>query len=125
MPEKYRDGAKILFDAINAEPDMIAGPGGFCTELIRACGGRLIGKIGAEAVYCVGFKDKDLGIAVKVEDGNMLRAIPPVVVGVLDQLDLLSEDEKRALSGFARPQVINDHGRPVGEVRPVVELKSI
>ena len=124
LPEKYRAGAARLFDAMNAEPDMVAGPGGFCTELIRACGGRLIGKIGAEAVYCVGFKDKDLGVVVKVDDGNMLRAIPPVVVSVLDQLGMLSSSEKAALKdlGFARPQIINDHGRPVGEVRAAVSL---
>lgn len=84
--------------------------------------GRLIGKIGAEAVYCVGFKDKDLGVAVKVDDGNMLRAIPPVVVSVLDQLGMLSSSEKAALKDFAKPQVINDHGLPVGEIRPAVSL---
>ena len=125
LPEKYRDGAKKLFNAINAEPDMIAGPGGFCTELVRACGGRLIGKIGAEAVYCVGFKDRDLGIAVKIDDGNMLRVIPPVVISVLDQLDLLSETEKHALKDFASIKVINDHGNVVGEVKPVVDLKFL
>ena len=81
-----------------------------------------MGKIGAEAVYCVGFEDKDLGVAVKVDDGNMLRAIPPVVVSVLDQMGMLSSSEKAALKDFARPQVINDHGLPVGEIRPVVSL---
>ena len=61
---------------------------------------------------------------MKVDDGNMLRAIPPVVVSVLDQLGMLSSSEKAALKdlGFARPQIINDHGRPVGEVRAAVSL---
>ena len=122
LPEKYRRGAKILADAMNAEPDMLAGPGGFCTEFLRATHGRFVGKLGAEAVYCVGVRGRDLGIAVKIEDGNMMRPLYPAVMSVLDQLGLLSDEEKAALKQFTEPPVINDHGWTVGSVRPVFRL---
>ena len=122
LPEKYRAGARILADAMNAEPDMVAGPGGFCTEFLRATHGRFVGKIGAEAVYCIGVRGRNLGIAVKIEDGNARRALYPAVMSVLEQLKLLSEEEKRALSPFAEVPVMNDHGQPVGMARPVFRL---
>ncbi len=122
LPEKYRRGAKILADAMNAEPDMLAGPGGFCSEFLKATHGRFVGKLGAEAVYCIGVRGKDMGIAVKIEDGNMYRPLYPAVMSVLDQLDLLTTKEKEALRGFIEPPVLNDHGQAVGVTRPVFQL---
>lgn len=123
LPEKYRHGAEVLFNAMNAAPEMVAGVGGFCTELLRATKGRLIGKVGAEAIYCIGVKDKDLGIAIKVEDGNLYRPLFCTAMEVLNQLGLLSGEEKEALKLFARPPVLNDHKLVVGEVRPAFKLE--
>jgi hypothetical protein len=41
---------------------------------------------------------------------------------MVDILAEVTRSEKAALKDFARPQVINDHGMPVGEIRPVVSL---
>ncbi len=120
---KYREGCRLLFDAVNKEPEMLAGTGGFCTEFLRHTNGRFIGKLGAEAVYCIGVKDRNIGIAVKISDGNY-RALYPVVMSVLDQMELLSRKEKEALKEFANPPVINDLGNPVGEIMPVFKLKK-
>ncbi len=65
LPEKYREGAGKLYDAMNAHPEMVAGTHGFCTELMEKTHGKLFGKLGAEGVYCIGIRDKNLGIAVK------------------------------------------------------------
>ena len=123
LPEKYRKGAQILADAMNAEPDMLAGPGGFCSEFLKATHGKFVGKLGAEAVYCVGVRGKDLGIAVKIDDGNMYRPLYPAVMSVLDQLGLLTDQEKEALKPFIEPPILNDHGNEVGVVRPAFKLE--
>ncbi len=122
LPEKYWDGAKIFADAMNAEPDMVAGPGGFCTEFLRATRGRFVGKLGAEDVYCIGARGIDLGIAVKIEDGNTQRVLYPVVMSVLEQLGMLTEEERAGLTQFIRPAVLNTHRQQVGEVRPAFRL---
>ena len=123
LPVRYREGAKILADAMNAEPDMVAGPGGFCTEFLRATNGRFVGKLGAEGVYCIGVRGKDLGIAVKIEDGNTGRVLYPVVMSALTQLGLLREEEQDALEQFVRPPVMNAHQQQVGEIRPAFRLR--
>ena len=125
LPEKYRRGAKIIFDSMNAAPEMLAGTGGFCTEFNKNTHGKFMGKVGAEAVYCIGVKGRDLGIAVKIEDGNRFRPLYPVVMSALQQLGLLEDDELLALKQFVMPPVPNDVGIPVGIVRPCFELKSI
>ncbi len=124
LPEKYREGAKQLFDAMNAHPEMVAGTHGFCTELIEKTHGKLIGKLGAEGVYCIGIRDKNIGIAVKMEDG-IFRGLYPVVISVLDQLGLLTEEEKESLKKWAKPEILNIPGTVVGEIRPVFKLHYV
>ncbi|MBQ9179225.1 MAG: asparaginase, partial [Firmicutes bacterium] len=125
LPEKYRAGAERIFTAMNEAPEMVAGTGGFCTELLKHTHGKLIGKLGAEAVYCVGIKDRDIGIAIKVDDGEYHRPLFPTVLRVLEQLDLITEEELAALEPFRNPPVINDLGWEVGVTRSVVELEYI
>ena len=122
LPEQYRFGAERVFRAMNAAPEMVAGTGGFCTALLRAAEGSLIGKVGAEAVYCVGVKGRDLGIAIKVDDGNGARPLRPTVIRVLKTLGVLNDGQVAALGSFAEPPVYNDVGAKVGFTRSVVEL---
>lgn len=121
LDEPYRSAAPVIFDAMNAYPEMIAGTEGFCTEFLKATHGRFCGKLGAESVYCIGVKGKDMGIAVKIEDGNY-RALYPAVMSVLMQLDLLSGDEIEALRPFIAPDNLNDHGVSVGRISPSFKL---
>ncbi|QUO37270.1 asparaginase [Dysosmobacter sp. Marseille-Q4140] len=121
LEEPYRSAAKRITAAMAAYPEMIAGTGGFCTEFLRHTHGRFCGKLGAEAVYCIGAAGQDLGIAVKIEDGNY-RALYPAVMSVLIQLKLLDEKERTALQAFSEPDNLNDHGIPVGKIRPCFSL---
>jgi L-asparaginase II len=100
---------------------MIAGEGRIDTALMRAAGGRLVTKIGAEGVYAIGLVDRGIGIALKVEDGAS-RAIPPSVVALLDHLGLLDDAQREALAPFARVEVRNYRDLLVGEVFAEVVL---
>ncbi len=121
LEEPYRSACRRLYAAMTAYPEMIAGPGGFCTEFMRHTGGRFCGKVGAESVYCVGVKGQDMGITVKIEDGNF-RALYPVVLSTLEQLGLIGAQELEALHSFAHPDILNDLGNPVGKVEPCFQL---
>ena len=59
-----------LRDAMAAHPDYVAGEGRACTELMRAMGGRVAIKTGAEAVFVAIVPEKRLGIALKIVDGG-------------------------------------------------------
>lgn len=121
-PSPHQAGAEIIFNAMTRHPEMISGTGGFCTNLIGKTNKRLIGKIGAEGVYCIGLKDQDIGIAVKVENGNM-AVLPPIAISILEQLDLLDSTELHDLNQYQIMENTNDLGTVVGEIRPAFDLQ--
>lgn len=121
LPNKYQYAANLVFDAMTSHPFMVAGTGGFCTELMKHTHRRLIGKIGAEGVYCVGIKEEKIGIAVKIENGN-LKMLPPMVMEIFKQMNLLSKDEFEALKSFHKPKNKNQNQWCVGEITPCFQL---
>lgn len=122
LEEPYKSACEEIVEAMNAYPEMVAGTEGFCTEFLKHTKGRFCAKLGAEAVYCIGVRGQDLGIAVKIGDGNY-RALYPAVMSVLKQLELLSEKEEKALESFACPDNLNDHGVAIGKIEPAFALK--
>lgn len=123
LPSPLQKGAATVFDSMTSYPEMVSGTGGFCTELIKHCEGTLIGKIGAEGVYCIGIKESGIGIAVKVENGNM-NVLPPIIMCVLDQLHCLKSRMAKKLHNFRNMVNSNDLGRTVGMYRPVFRLNK-
>ena len=123
LSQACRSACQRVFEAMSRHPAMVAGTGAFCTELMRHTGGKLVGKIGDEGIYCVGVREKGIGIALKIEDGESERACPPAILRALCDLQLLDEDELAALDQFIAPAHMNDHGRQVGEIRAVYHLR--
>lgn len=109
------DGARVA-SAMIANPAMIAGEGRLCTELITCTEGRLLAKVGAEGLYCVGVPGAELGIALKIEDGAN-RAVGPALIALLRDLDLISEDDVGVLLHHACPEVTDARGETVGQIR--------
>ncbi|HEX6644303.1 MAG TPA: asparaginase [Gemmatimonadales bacterium] len=77
--------AVAIRKAMMAHPALVAGTGRVCTELMAAWPGAVIVKVGAEGVYSAALLDTGLGIALKVEDGDM-RSAPVALFGVLRAL---------------------------------------
>jgi L-asparaginase II len=90
--------ARRLRDAMTAHPWLVGGTGRLCTELMAAAPGSVIAKIGAEGVYSAALPAAGLGIALKVESGEM-RAAGAALVGVLRQL--LARFDEAALAALA------------------------
>jgi L-asparaginase II len=109
--------------AMTSYPEMVAGEGRLCTDLMVQTVGRLFAKVGAEGMYCVGVPGAELGIALKVEDGSS-RALGPAVLACLRQLDLISEEDLGALHAHAYPELVNSRGEVVGQIRPAVVLDT-
>ncbi len=116
-----KKAADLVVKSMKSYPQMVAGTGGFCSELMAQSNGKVIGKLGAEAVYCVGLLEKGIGIAVKIEDGNV-KVLSSVVMEVLKQLDVLDVAEMKALESFHIKENINTKNEKVGEIRPVFTL---
>ena len=109
-------GPRRIRAAMAAHPEMVRGPGDFNTELLRALGERIVAKSGAEALFCCGLREESLGVAVRIDDGSS-RALPHVACAVLEQLDCLTPDDRRALPFATSEPVRNCHGHTVGQMR--------
>jgi L-asparaginase II len=125
---QFRDACRRIVHAMTTYPEFVGGAHErLDTLMIRAAGGKLISKIGAEGVYTVGVLPSDrwpkgLGLALKIEDGEDRRARPTVVIEALRQLAVLDDSALEALAPYRSFPIQNHRGDLVGEVRPDFEL---
>lgn len=68
---KRGEAISRMIRAITSFPRMVRGANSFCTDIMAAGQGNVIGKIGAAGVYACGVVDRRLGCAVKIDDGSM------------------------------------------------------
>lgn len=114
--------------AMLAHPWLLGGTGRACTDIMQQVPGRLLAKIGADGIYSAALVRSGIGIALKVEDGD-LRVTPAALLGVLAEVtrrwepDLEGPLAAASLAGHARPEVVNTRGEQVGEVRVAGRLQ--
>ncbi|MDF2840777.1 MAG: L-asparaginase [Clostridia bacterium] len=120
---KYRDALEKIANAMKANPLMINGDKEFCSDLIAGSNGRALGKVGAEGVYCIAVPEKQLGICIKISDGNE-RAVYPVATHLLSQLGILYGSTLENLNKWAFPPIKNHKGNLVGHTLPVFDMQD-
>ena len=101
-----------LTHAMAEFPELVAGDGAACTELMRAMGGKVAIKGGAEAVYVAIVPELKRGIALKIVDGNA-RASEAVVTALLVRLGVLDAGHPYARKRLNVVQK-NWRGREIG-----------
>ena len=84
-----------LTRAMATHPEMVAGEGRACTELMRAMQGRVAIKTGAEAVFIAIIPERRMGIALKITDGGT-RGAEGAIAALLVQLGVLDADHPAA-----------------------------
>lgn len=92
-------------------PELVAGEGRPCTEMMRAHPGRVVVKTGAAGVYCGLLTREECGIALKVEDGHGPAAVL-AMSAILAELGVRPQPET-----LASQAIINTRGETVGELR--------
>lgn len=104
-----------LTRAMAAHPELVAGEGRACTELMRAMDGRVAIKTGAEAVFVAIVPERRLGIVLKIADGGT-RASEAAIAALLVRLGVLDPDHPATRKRLNTPQV-NWRGIRTGELR--------
>lgn len=113
-----------LMKAVLDYPEMIAGDGRICTDVMRQASGKVFAKTGAEGSYSLSLMGKGVGIAIKVDDGNP-RALHPVVIEVLRQYGILQKEALEALRSYGPQTAVYNYRRErVGEIETVFRLKE-
>lgn len=114
--------------AMMAHPWLVAGTGRSCTDLMTALPGRLAVKLGADGIYSAVLLRSGLGMALKVEDGDM-RASPAALVAILRDLaqrfepDLAGALETPAVERHARLAIHSTRGQVTGYLQVVGGLQ--
>jgi L-asparaginase II len=130
-----RSALTRIRDAMMEHPELVAGERRrLDTALMRALPKRIVSKGGAEGVLAMAlppralpadgpFGDGPMGIAGKIEDGNLARRAGDVAsIAVLGQLGLAPDPLPDALLDYADPAIVDPRGDPAGEVRTVFQL---
>jgi L-asparaginase II len=118
-----RDRAMFaLTRAMAAYPELVAGEGRACTELMRAMGGRVAIKTGAEAVFVAIVPERKLGIALKIVDGGT-RGAEAAIAALLVRLGVLDAGHPATLKRLDAVQR-NWRGIETGIVRAAAGFPS-
>ncbi|MGE5653802.1 MAG: asparaginase [Bacillota bacterium] len=121
LPDKRREAVLRIRQAMMNNPHMVAGTGRTCTNLMKAAPGKIVAKSGAEAVYGFAIPSKGWGFTVKIADGGS-RAVGPVVVEALRQLNVLTQSELDEIQPMGCLISKNHRGDIVGTVEASFKL---
>ncbi|MBI4852069.1 MAG: asparaginase [Acidobacteria bacterium] len=125
---ELQEAAKLVTQAMLEFPEMVASKSErIDTDLMCALPGKLVAKAGAEGVYTIGLLPSTkypsgLGIAIKIEDGDIGRARNAAILGTIEQLGVLDSLAIEQLKTNYLPPIKNHRGLFVGEVRPSFNL---
>ncbi|EAW21379.1 asparaginase [Aspergillus fischeri NRRL 181] len=132
VPARTRELNRI-FHAMTQYPELVGGDGRFCTVLMRAFRGGLVGKVGADGCYGIGIRASEqtaqlgatgaVGISLKIEDGN-IDILYSAIMEVLEQLQIRPSEPCSELADFHRPSVVNTAGIVTGRVIPAFKLRA-
>lgn len=115
-------------DAMLEHPGLVAGEGRICTDLMEAIPGQVIAKVGAEGIHCAAIPAAGIGIALKVEDGDM-RASGPALIEIIralaSRLPASARLPEGALASTRVHSIRNTRGVRVGEIRPAGTLRFL
>jgi L-asparaginase II len=137
--ERYGASAARIVQSMTTFPEYVAGAWSMTTPLMQAFGGELLAKEGAEGLYAMAIApslvasltgrlrvadDVAVGIALKINDGSMVRGRNPVILKTLEILgaDVAGSPE---LQPYRRQTITNIVGVAAGEVRAEFDLEML
>jgi L-asparaginase II len=121
LPAERALAVRRIFTAMTAHPELVAGTGRVCTQVMRAGRGRVAVKTGAEGVYAAIVPASGVGIALKIDDGAG-RAAETAIAFLLDRMNLL---EGEAVRELIYTPVRNTRDTVTGERRPAPALAQM
>lgn len=109
-----------LHGAMRQHPELVAGEGRACTELMRAMEGKVALKTGAEGFFIAILPEQKLGIALKAACGTT-RAAECAIAALLVRLGVLSADHPATRKRLNAP-ILNRRGIETGTLKPAAGL---
>lgn len=104
-----------IANAMTQHPWFVAGTGRLDTILMEETQGKLLAKLGADGVYCVSVMGAGIGIALKIESGDV-RVIDPLIVKLLYQMGFITETERAAMEEQLDFNIYNHRKEVIGKM---------
>ena len=125
LDQNRADAGRLIFKAMTEYPNMVAGPGRFDTLFMQTMAGKMVCKSGAEGYMAVSVLadvtkpgSPGIGITLKISDGDLdQRAGPVALLGMLNFLGVLNEEQSKSLARFNQRKLTNWRGLEIGEIR--------
>ncbi|WP_204115010.1 asparaginase [Shimia biformata] len=117
-----QSAASRLHHAMATYPELVAGEGRCCTNLMRAMDHKVAVKTGAEAYFIAIIPEKKLGVALKIADGTT-RGAECAIAAILVRLGVLDPAHPLAQMYLA-PKITNWRGVDTGFMRPAEALRA-
>lgn len=114
--KKRQLSCSIVREAVSSYPFMIAGSKRYCTDLMRTCAPKIIGKTGAEGIFCIGLSEQKMGLCIKIDDGKMLPQYN-VAQSFIEATGMFSNEELAPLKHYAKAELTNFNKWVTGEIR--------
>jgi len=118
--DRQSAAAAQLVEAMTAFPELVAGEGRACTNLMRAMQGRVAVKTGAEAVFVAILPERRMGVALKIADGAT-RASECAITAILVGLGVLEADHP-VVRHYMNAPILNRRKIEAGMIRPTAGL---
>ncbi len=114
--EKRKWACKIIIDAITTYPFMVAGTNRYCTDMMQITAPEVIGKTGAEGIFCLTFTKQKLGVCIKIDDGKMQPQYN-VAQALLEESGLFTEAQLQPLHKYRQNDIRNFNKLITGEIK--------
>lgn len=113
---KRKEACSVVVEAVSKYPFMVAGSKRYCTDLMKVTAPQIIGKTGAEGVFCLTLTKQQMGVCIKIDDGKMLPQYN-VAQALVEATGLFSMEELKQLHHYNQSSLTNFNKLVTGEIK--------
>lgn len=111
-----QQACKTIINAVSKHPFMVAGTARYCTDMMNITAPQIIGKTGAEGIFCMAFTEQKLGVCIKIDDGKMLPQYN-VAQALIEASGLFAKEQLATLHRYAEEELTNFNKLVTGEIK--------
>lgn len=115
---KLQNACKIMLEAVAKYPFMVAGSNRYCTDMMQICAPQIIGKTGAEGIFCLCLPSQKIGVCIKIDDGKMLPQYN-VAQAFVKATGLFTNETLLPLNNYLQSSLTNFNKFTVGEIKAI------
>jgi L-asparaginase II len=116
LPQAVQTACSFIVDAVSKYPFMVAGSKRYCTDMMQITAPQIIGKTGAEGIFCMTFTEQKLGVCIKIDDGKMLPQYN-VAQALVNASGLFNQDKLAPLQQHLQTPITNFNKLTTGAIK--------